>query len=241
MKRVTATLVLTLLMGILFYAAITIAQPSGPESINTIQSQRGNVTNSAVSVTAQAGNVTELDITATQITTAWQGFYGNISGNIVLQDSSGNNFYNWSGLGAISGEVYASRNDSVVWGSIGCINDTEISSENTYLGKTTADPDDITNTFNTSSHPEFDVGTTTISSNACNSTNAFINTGQSATDFYQVLLADGSSNIVYTTLIDEDQTGFDGTANDFQLLVGENGNATQAATLTPYFFYIELS
>ena len=241
MKTTMITLVLSTMFGLVLYAALAMAQPSGPSSINVLGSERANITNAAVSVTAQAGNLTELTIDASAITAAWQGFYGNITGSITLENANGDTFYNWSGLGSISGEVYASRNDSVVWGSINCTNSTEIANENIYLGKVASDADDVTGTFNQTNHPSFEVGSTTIGANSCNSTNAFINTGQSLTDNYQVLLADGSSNIVYTALIDDNQIGFDASQHDFQLLVGENGNATQASTLTPYFFYIELS
>ncbi len=148
-------------------------------------------------------------------------------------------FYNWSGLGALAGEVYASRNNSVTWGSIGCTNSTENAAEDSYLGKVSSDPDSIEGTFSSSTHPLFNVGTTSITANTCNATNAY-DSGGPGTNFYQVLLADGSSNIVYTTIIDENTAGFNGVTSDFQLLVGENGNETSPASTT-YYFYIELS
>lgn len=217
------------------------AQPTGPNSISTLNSSRGNISNAAGTVEAQAGNVTELNIDATQITQAWQGYYGNITGRITLENSAGSVFYNWSDLGSVSGEVYASRDSAVDWSTIDCSNSSVNSDENDFLDRPSTAPDSVDNTYNLNSHPSFDVGTTTISANTCNSTNAYINTGQSATNFYQILLADSGRDIVYTTLIDADQVGFTGSQFDFELLVGENGNATEASSTTTYYFYIELS
>jgi len=231
---------LLLIMGVTS-AAIAYAVPGGPDSLNVLGSQRGNESQDSVSIQAQAGNVTEVNINANSITKAWQGYYGNITGNIILTDASGDTFYNWSGLGSISGEVYASRNDSIDWTSINCTNSTEISNENAFVSKDATAPDSITNTFNQVNHPLFQVGSLTLPANTCNSTNAHNNTGQSTTNFYQVLLADGAGDLVYTTLIDENQVGFNGGEYDFELLVAENGNVTEASTSTTYYFYIELS
>ena len=235
------TALLISVLSIFFYASIAVAQPGGPVSTTVGTSERANLSGTApATITAQAGNVTELDVTATAITQAWQGYFGNITGNIVLADSNNNQFYNWTGTGSISGEVYASRNSTIDWSTIGCLSGAEVATESSYLGKAASDADSVENTFSVNSHPEFDVGVTTITTNTCNSTNAYINNGTSSTDYYQVLLADDDSSIVYTALIDDDQIGFDGSNHDFQLLVGENGNATNLATTT-YYFYIELS
>ena len=55
---------------------------------------------------AYAGNITELNIVGTTITQTWQGFVGNVSGTITLDDSENNTLINWS-LGDPEGEVYA--------------------------------------------------------------------------------------------------------------------------------------
>jgi len=235
------TVITAMLMGSLLLAALALAdQPTGVNSVTVVKSERANLSQAPQSTQAAAGNVTELSITATAITTGWQGFFGNITGSITLEDASGNVFYNWSGLGSISGEVYASRDNAVTWSTVNCSNSTTISNENAFLGKASSDPDSVTNTFSATSHPSFLVGTINITANSCPSTNAFSGGSQVSNRFYQVLLQDGDGDVIYTTLIDQDQVGFDSKQYDFELLVGENGNATSQATTT-YYFYIELS
>src|SRR3990167_1096282 len=50
----------------------------------------------AGSVNAQAGNVTELNIFGYSITQTWQGYFGNVSGTIILADANDKVMYNWS-------------------------------------------------------------------------------------------------------------------------------------------------
>jgi len=190
-------------------------------------------------VSAQGGNVTQVNINVLAITKAWQGYYGNITGEITLDDADNNTFYNWS-LAAPKGEVYATRNAAVDFSTIGCANATERTAEETYLGQVLADGDSVTNTFNGTTHPQFNVSTTSVAVNTCFSTNAFVNSAQDASRFFQVLLADGASVIVYTTLIDNDQTGFDGNGYDFELLVGENDHDGSVGS-TLYYFFVELT
>ena len=127
------------------------------------------------------------------------------------------------------------------WSAINCTNEGNITAENTFLGKTASESDSVGGTFSQNNHPSFLIGTLNMTQNSCNSTNAYANTGQDTSRFYQILLADLQGDIVYTTLIDENQAGFDGRTFDFELLVGENGNETQEAATTTYYFYIELS
>ena len=56
--------------------------------------------------------------------------------------------------------------------------------------------------------------------------------------FYEVLLSYGASNMVYTSLIDANQIGFDENAYDFEMLVGEDWNDE---AVTPYYFFAEIS
>jgi hypothetical protein len=188
-------------------------------------------------VNAEAGNVTELMINGTAVTTSWQGFYGNVSGTLILGDADGNKFYEWGNMTSPSGEVYASRSNSVTWASVNCSDAAAVSTEETALGQAASDPDSVTNTFTVTNHPSFFVGSTNVS--GCYSTQAYNSSGEKGTGFWQVLLGDGVDT-VYTTILDESpQTGFNGNPWDFQLLVGENGKPGNETT-TPYYFYVEL-
>jgi hypothetical protein len=242
MKWLERVAVLAVLVMIVALARTTYADPAGASGVAQEASSTFNASAySPQSANAQAGNVSQLSINATRETNAWQGFYGNISGEIVLADASGNNFYNWTLSDAQpQGEVYASRASDVDWTTINCTNATEITAEETFLGKTATDGDSVTNTYTSISHPGFSVGSTSISN--CNSTNAYDSTG-GGSNFWQVLLIDGdtdaNSDVVYTTILDATtQSGFNSLDWNFELLVGENGTNP---SVTAYYFYTELS
>ena len=227
-----------LLAAGLLLAATVYAQPLGVSDVSVEGSSRYNDTTTPTAVNAQAGNVTELSINATAVTRSWQGFYGNITGTIILADASGANFYDWN-VSTPTGQVYASRNDSVTWDGIDCTNATGITAEETYLGQDSTDPDSVTQTFAATNHPQFFVGSEEI--DGCPTTQAYDDSGSQGGSFWQVLLSDTTANIVYTTIIeDTSPAGFDGRPWHFQLLVGENGQPGNEAP-TPYYFYVELT
>lgn len=221
----------------LFYAgASSVFGVQGATSVSTGETSRANFSEaSSASTDVQAGNVTELNISGKAITDHWAGFYGDISGSLTLETADGSVFYNWSGLNALSGEVFASNDSGVSWSGIGCADAGEVSAIETALGIAGTDADTVGKTYTSISHPDFTVGSAPIS--GCNSTNAYINTGLDASSFYQVLLTDTEGDAVYTTLINESTTGFNSAAHDFELLVGES----DGAGTTPMYFYIELS
>ncbi len=237
MKRMTLGIMLSLFFVFSFGIAFAADEPYGVDSANVENSERYDT--SAISpkqVDALAGNVTELSLNATAVTKGWQGFYGNVTGEIILADASGNNFYDWN-LTVPSGQVFASRSDAVTWATINCSNDTQVSQEETYLDQTSTDPDSVSNTFTLTSHPDFMVGSTNIT--GCYSTKAYDSSGgQGADDFWQILLSDGSDNTVYSTVIEDSAvSGFNNQPWHFELLVGEKG--TDEAT-TPYYFYVQI-
>jgi hypothetical protein len=192
----------------------------------------------AQSVSAQGGNVTEINIQALTQTTAWQGYYGAVSGRITLDNGLNQTFYNWS-LTAVRGEVYASRNATIVWSRVNCSNNSQRNAEDTYIGRASTDSDSVVNTFNLTTHTSFGVGGVTIAANSCYSTFGFVSNQTQATNWSQVLLNDNVSTI-YSTIINQSTKGFDGVNHDFQLLVAENENAGNIGT-TPYYFWVELT
>ncbi len=241
MERRHAMAVLAMMtLAILMAAQAALADPSAPLSLNEgTGSQRNLSTLAAQQVSAQGGYVTPVNITALSITKSWQGYYGNVSGTIVLDDASNNTFYNWS-MATVKGEIYATRTTNPTWSGVNCLSTANVATEETYLGQATSDADSVSNTYsNATYHPAFDVGSTTIPADDCYATNAFDSSGSQNTKFYQMLLQDGGGNIVYTTLMNGSQTGFDGSPWDFELLVGENEHAGSEGT-TPYYFWVEL-
>jgi hypothetical protein len=192
-----------------------------------------------------------LRINATRITSRWQGYYGNITGVITLDDAVNNTLYQWD-LASPEGEIYAvNSSNTPVWGDVFCFNFSNNKSagqpivqnfngndlENT-LGMNPTDVDGVDETFNRTFTGSFKVGSKTIdSTSGCSVVALNVNDAYQEVNFEEVLLTDNES-IVYTALLEQDATGFSGAPLDFQLIVGENGDTTEA---TNYYFYVELT
>ncbi len=232
--------IIVLFASIMFMQSVH-ATPSSPVYLDTLSSssrQLPSVSNGTIS--AQGGNITQVNIEAITITKSWQGYYGNITGNIVLEDGDNNSFYSWGNASSLAGEVYATRNSTVQWQTIRCLNGTERFSEETYLGQLAESGDSVTNTFNKTIHPSFYVGTVSVANDTCFSTNVNVNGSSQQGEFYQILLSDNSSNSIYTTIIENKKHAFNGQIADFQLMVGENEHTGNTGP-TPYYFFVELS
>ncbi len=226
---------LMIVLGLLYTGITSVFGVQGATSVTPGASSRASFVNSSsASTEVQAGNVTELNISGTAVTEHWAGFYGEITGDITLANAAGNVFYNWTGLGSISGEVFASTDNAVSWSGIGCASAGELSTIEGIIGIAPTDADRINATYTTTAHPDFTVGGASVS--GCDSTNAYTDTGLDASSFYQVLLTDTQGDAVYTTLINDSITGFNNAAHDFELLVGE----PDSAGATAMYFYLEL-
>lgn len=219
-----------------------IADPSAPTNVDKGAPERRDLsTLQTQTVDAYAGNVTQINLTALSITKGWQGYYGNIAGTLVLQNAANYTFYDWN-VSTPKGQVYATRVAGPTWAGTTCLGAAGITTEEGTLNMAATDADSVTNTFDntTSTHPAFEVGSTTIGASSCYATNAYVDNATQSAAFSQVLLADGASNVVYTTLINDSTTGFDSNSWDFELLVGEDGHNGDTAA-TPYYFWVELN
>lgn len=257
--------IILVLVGIFmlsFSVSAVVTNPSGATSVEERSTETFNGSLwSAASHEASAGNVTEINITGISQTKSWQGYYGEVTGTITLDDANNNTMYDWSSAEP-QGEIYASNASIVIWDDIQCFNydadgDTEINitGVEAMFGIASDDYDGIDITFHSNGklsdhatdHPEFYVGSRTITPASCPATSTYINSASAAgsTDFTEVLLTDKLS-IVFTTIIQNDdfgnvtdKEGFDGNTHDFQMLVAENGNDGDDTT-TPYYFFVEL-
>jgi len=221
-------------------AGFALGEPSAPQSLTEISDTTFDASNwGPQSITALAGNITALNIAGLSQTKAWQGYYGNVTGFITLDDALNNTFYNWS-VASVQGEVYATRVTSVTWSDVNCTNASNVTSEETYLGQAATDGDSVSNTFAGTTHPAFSAGTSNILVNTCPSTNGYVNNATQSTNWSMVMLYDHTGQaIIYTSLINDTTVGFDGGTYDFQLLVGENQKTGNLAA-TNYYFWVEL-
>jgi len=219
-------LLTTIVVMTLLFSAVAYAVPNGA-NVN-VQGSETKSSDAASSHGAFGGNITEVNLDQNSQTLVWQGYFGEVSGALVLEDASGDVLYNWTATLA-EGEVYASQSNNVTWASIAAQNDCTTDESLTGTGN-----DRVNNTFTASSNSEFLVGGTTIAANSACKTNTLAN-GAVTADFEEVLLTDGS-NTVYASIMENNVAGFDAATHDFQMIVPEDNDGTT----TTYYFYMEL-
>ena len=232
------------LIGIAALLAIAIASaaPVGPDTLQVTSSSRGTERTSS-GIGALAGNVSELNISGTSVTQFWQGYYGNITGRIVLSDANNKSLYQWN-LVSPTGEIYASRSATLNWSNVACADGQQILQEDTYLGANSGvDPDSMNLTFSGYTYNSFYTGFLNFTSGSCRA--AGIN-GSTGGAFYEVLQVDGNNETnktIYTSLISQNTVGYDSQLHDFQMIVGEPGSGAELypnGAATTYYFWVEL-
>jgi len=245
-REILTTIVLALVA--LSLVAFVMADPTGPDSVTPGINGRRTITVTSNNTGALAGNVSALDITQTRVTQYWQGYYGNISGTIVLGNAAGTNLYQWAEA-APTGEIYATKNVTAInWSNVYCANSSQILSEDSWLGASASSTDSASNTFSLTTHPGFQIATRAVS--GCKSQSINASGGGSA--FWEALLVDNGTSatsmnddvFIYTSVIENNLAGFDGGPHDFQMLVGEPGSGAQEypnGNPTTYYFYVELA
>jgi hypothetical protein len=227
------------------------ADPVPPDTFTAEEPERRTLGDVGKVEEAQAGNVTELSINATTITQGWQGYYGNVSGRIVLDDSNNNSMYSWD-LVDPEGEIFATRDsDGITWsgGNIICADITHIQSEESTLNfnlGTGQDVDGINETFSKSTHPEFNISDTGFASDSCAfSLSTYVDDSSDPENRYKekLLNSTSESSLIYMAfIVAAGSDGFkdDDVAYDFQMLVAEDGHDGDTNP-TDYYFYVELN
>lgn len=195
----------------------------------------------AASITTAGGSFTTLVLNGTFQNQKWKAYVGNVTGILSLDDSSSNTIYDWE-LVTIAGEVYVSRTNSIDWGTIGCAAESTINAEQSFLSMNSTSIDNINNTFNNTVHKSFYVGTTPISNSTCRSIATYVGDAKQTISenakFQEVLLDDSSGSLVYTTIIEPSELGYDNDPYDFQMIVPEDDTNVNP---NPYYFWVELS
>ena len=188
---------------------------------------------SASSVTAQGGHVQSVNITGKAQTVLWQGFYGVVNNTIVLANAAGTAMLDWKDASP-SGEVYFGESN-VDWSNVAAGTHSNLITEQVTKGyANTSGVDNLTETYTTStSHPDFKVGSTTITGAPAVRTYDGSGTKNS---YISVFLWDPTNgNAVYTGLINQSQTGFNGNDADYQVVI-----PTAASSTRTMYVYVEL-
>ena len=239
-KKATKENVITISLALLFLmslSALAIATPTGPSAITHVSNTTG-VSTGGQMVNISGGYVSKFNITATSQNPHWKAFIGQLDGKFTLDDSTGSTIYDWT-MSTVTGEVYATRASATIeWTTIGCANSTQITAEDVAMDHT--GEDNITSTFTPASNAgTFVVAGTTITTNTCSATNTYVN-NVTDTEFEEVILYDSTNtDIVFATVLEADEVGYDGGTYDFQMIVPENGAETNTGT-TAYYIYVEL-
>ncbi len=263
-EKVAILLLAIVLAGFMLTFTSVIAEPFGADQVTPGTPERAP-NDTPDNVDAWAGNVTYLEISGYSITQSWQGYFGNVTGTIMLADSNDNVMYNWS-LASPSGEILASTNDTILWVNIQCFNHTAtgtytdesgsggttnldgtnrtILEDSFNINETAVDGVDETFKFDWGSgetHEEFFVTSKTFSAGECLSTGIYSNAGKSEDGkFQEVLLYEPvTTSVVFASLLEHDLSGFDQATHDFEMLVLEDGHGSEG-TATDYYFYVEL-
>jgi len=239
---------LTLLTLIGAFNAAAQNEPGPPDNLTVNDSSRRAESVTGFAVPAQAGNVSQLVINDTRVTTHWQGYYGRITGTITLDNGKNDTLFDWQLTNPV-GEIFASNSSSVNWGNITCVNLTSNISGSGTRSKLNAsiledtfnisytDADGINETFNYTFTDSLTVGEKIIdSSNNCPLVYLYRNNAPQQADFQEVLLTDNTS-VIFTAPLENDLTGFEGSPWDFQMIVPEN----RASGTTNFYFFVELS
>ena len=219
-----------------------------PDGITVINSTR-RIPSAVSTLDAMAGNVTQLNIIGTTASQTWQGYYGNISGTLTLDDSSNNTIYSWD-LASPKGEIYASESEiDFSYGNIECFNLTKyetgyanLTYQETLLGLDANSADGINETFSFgTTYDSFYAGTNHINSQ-CPETQLYnASEEKDSSSFQEVLLYEKTTKkLIYTAIIEKEPVlGFNNEYWDFQMIVGEKGRSGDTETTT-YYFYVEI-
>jgi hypothetical protein len=231
-------------------------------NITTINSTRAPA-DDPTTISAQAGNVTEMNIFGFTVTQTWQGYFGNVTGTLILGDSGNHSMYNWTTLNP-KGEIYASTNSSIIWNYVMCLNYSATgtySDDSANIGNTSlygtnltqlesifnineSDVDGVNETFNLlgeNTHESLYTGNLNFGTGECRSSRIFSDAGIGEDNkFEEVLLYESSTkSIIFTSLLNSDVLGFDERTHDFEMMVLEDGHG-ENSEITPYYFYLEI-
>ena len=238
LARLLSVMIVLLMLGLTIISSVS-AIPVGP---SVIYNSTTNATiRPALAITTAGGSFTTLVLNTTGQTYRWKAYVGNVTGKLALSDSSNKSIFDWS-LTSTTGEVYATRSSSAIdWTSVGCANTSVINNEDLTMNMTLTSPDTINKTFNNTIHRSFYVGLNYLQNSTCRAIATYVNgTAQAPSEnaaFQEILLKDTSSNMIYTTLINNNTGGYNNQKYDFQMIVAENEYSINPTT---YYLYVEL-
>ena len=218
-------------LGVLLVAPFAVAAPSGASvSQGTPEAPTAS---SATTVDSVGGNVTQVNVSGWVVTTKWVGFYGEVSGDIRLADSSNHIFYQWTVSDPTGAVVYACNGTVSDWSASNII---PIYAENASTGWLPAFLIDGTDSFNVTFTNREQFKSNSLTIDDVNYTTTWQD-GSKGSDFKTYALASYTDKtLIWAGKAVADQTAFNSGTADYQILAGVN---SQSGTTT-FYFYLEL-
>ena len=185
----------------------------------------------AGSLNTQGGNITAANIDTETLTGKWADFYGNVSGNLSLRDST-NYVYKWTWTPASGGEVCLSTASAF---NFDAATTASTATMNTAWGFGTA-ADNFPNTYNTTCGTALDFSQISVSSStpaaalqgSSTYTSCAINNGAGT----------GKDNHAFCTHINSAGTAYNGVLSNYEVMVPTSPTPN---TVDTYYFYAELN
>lgn len=177
-------------------------------------------------VVTEGGNVTPLNLSSNVSTEKWAGYFGNVTGQIVLAPDNTDMFYTWTWTSANGGEVCAvAASSGFDWSSIAAAVAGDV---DTVWGFDTADTDSSTSTMN--GNCNLNIAGIAVPNTAC--------TTMPTSSLESAVVTDGAtaakSDIAFCVNITAGTGLFDGSTGDYELMTA--ANETAGATETHYFW-----
>ena len=232
---------LLVLLALVFVSSFIISVSAQPTGVDITFNDTEFITpDPAAELTTAGGTFTTLVLNGTFQTPRWKAYVGNVSGRLALADSLSRTIYDWE-LAIVSGQVYVSRHEEIDWSTISCAVEQSILDEQGALNIQASAVDSINRTFNETIHRGFFVGTRQISNSTCKSIATYVEDSKQApnedANFQEILLEDNDNKLVFATIIEQGQIGYDGALYDFQLIVPEDPTSVDPTT---YYFFAEI-
>ena len=181
------------------------------------------------SVTTEGGNVTNLNLAGNVSTEKWAGYWGNVTGQIVLAPNAANMFYTWAWTPADGGDVCAVLDNGFNWAGLSAATVAQLDSAWNFA---VGDTDSATSTF-TNAACTLNVAGSTVS------TARALTLGGG--NFYTCAARDGGTakgDMAFCVGIQNNAALFNGGTGDYQLLTATNETAGQTEN---YNFWLELN
>jgi len=180
-------------------------------------------------VTTEGGNVTELNLSSNISTEKWAGYYGNVTGQIVLAPNNADMFYTWTWTSAEGGEVCAvAAASGFDWSAVAAAAAGDV---DTVWGFATGETDSSTSTMTGTC--TMDVAGTSVPT-AC--------TTMPVSGLESTVITDGAavvkSDIAFCVNITAGSTLFNGGTGDYELLTAAD---EVAGNMETHYFWLELN